>query len=276
MQKANLVLSLFALILLVVVYFSSREPESVEQSILFSSQLSQYSTIMIERRGEQPIFFSKVNQDWQVQYAQNSLLSASEWKLQQLVKNLALRDYETLEQVSDYSQFDLEQPLITLTLDEKKVRFGNTNPISRKRYVGIDGDVYLIKDDVYRHVIGEWFEYVDKTLFGKDQKIASVEFNQSRLIRTDDGRWEHSLPQADLSMDQIQAYIDAWQFAEAVNLAEYQTKPSTSNVKIGFSDGTSRQFIGRVENDRLILVDPLHMLEYHFSNTASRQLAQFQ
>jgi hypothetical protein len=276
MQKTNIFLGLVAVLLLLLILVINQEPAQQQSPSLVSPQLNEYSTVQIQTRGETPVTLTKRAGVWFIEGLAGGKLVASQWKLQQLLKHIAVNDYERVAGVKELDEFGLVQPIVVLKLDSNEIAFGNTNPLSRKRYILMNSKVYLIKDDIYRHVIADWVEFVDKTLIPEDKKITGIEVSGNQLVHSKPGGWVFSPPKPKSSMDAIQAYVDAWQFAEAIKVNEYKNKALSMSVQLDFSDSSEKVFSAYLENGSLVLVDQQNMLEYVFSKSASAQLTQFQ
>lgn len=278
MRLTNSLLAVFALSLLALVFFSSRDAELPEQPAIFSPGLDNYQVIEIKRQGEPTLVCRREQGQWLIQHTtENTLtLQANLWKLKQIIDNLSKTNYLPIEGELEYSQFDLQQPLVTLKIDNREIGFGNTNPINRKRYISIDGKVYLIKDDVYRHVIDDWYEFVAKSLFNEKKKTTSITINNVKAVRSKDSHWTLQATNHKPGIDQIQSFIDAWQHTQATIVTTAEKRDFDITIDITFEDGDTRHYPATKEHDALIVFDQSSKLEYHFSTAATIQLLQFQ
>ena len=278
MRLTNSLLAVFALSLLALIFFSSRDAELPEQPVIFSPGLDNYQVIEIERRGEPTLVCRREQGQWLIQHTAEStlVLQANLWKLKQIIDNLSKTNYLPVEGELEYSQFDLQQPLVMLKLDNREIGFGNTNPINRKRYISIDDKVYLIKDDVYRHVIDDWYEFIAKSLFDENKKMTSITINNVKAVRSKDLNWTLQAANHQPRMDQIQSFIDAWQHTQATVVTTAEKRNFNFTIDISFEDGDTRHYPAINEHDALILFDQRSKLEYHFSTAATKQLLQFQ
>ena len=278
MRLTNILLATFALLLLAVIYFSGRVADVPVQQLTFSPGLDNYQVIEIKREGETALIFHREHQAWSIQHTQegNTPLQANLWKLKQIVDSLSQTNFMALDGELDYAQFNLHQPLVVLQLDNRKISFGNTNPINRKRYIAIDNKVYLIKDDVYRHVIDDWYEFVAKSLFDESKKITSIIINDVKAVLSKDHHWTLHAANKKVEQDKLQAFIDAWQHTQAVLLTTAEKRNYNFAIDITFEDGDIFRYQAARENDTLIVFDQNSMLEYHFSTASTKQLLQFQ
>ena len=178
MRLTNILLAILAAVLLVLIYFSMGDVKAPVRQQMFSSDLNSYQTIEIKRQGEPTLICRREQGLWRIDHAglAGVMLRANEWKLQQIVDQLSRVEYRALDGSLDYAQFDLKQPLVVLTLDGREIGFGNTNPINRNRYISLENRVYLIKDDVYRHVIDDWYEFVDKAFIDNKEDRSGARF----------------------------------------------------------------------------------------------------
>ena len=278
MRLTNSLLAVFALSLLAIIFFSSRDAELPEQPVIFSPGLDNYQVIEIRRQGEPTLICRREQGRWGIQHTAEStlILQANLWKLKQIIDNLSKTNYLSIEGELEYSQFDLQQPLVMLKLDNREIGFGNTNPINRKRYISIDDKVYLIKDDVYRHVIDDWYEFVSKSLFDENKKITYIAINNMKAVRSKDSHWALQATNHKPGKDQIQTFIDAWQNTQAALVTTAEKRDFNFAIDISFEDGDTRHYIATNEHDTLIVFDQRSKLEYHFSTTSTKQLLQFQ
>lgn len=232
--------------------------------------------IHIQSSGQPGIELKKVADHW-LMLAPFSV-SANRERIAQLLKITQAKSLAAypMNQV-DTRQVQLDEPMLTLTLDDVSLRFGNTEPLGGSRYVQVGNDVHLITDR-YSHLARTATGLVNPTLLDNDTKITGLHLPTLDL-KLDDGRWR--LANIDTAHqpnpDHIQRLLDEWRYARALEIQPL-APPSTSSdsrppttIDVVTTSGT-RQFILRQDEDEVVLQRPDLGLQYHFSREGGQRL----
>ena len=87
----------------------------------------------------------------------------------------------------DLKQIGLDPPERVITLNDRRIELGGTDPIESRRYVRLDGTVMLIDDPVSAAFDREYHDLVSKELFAAGEEIVGLELPGMTLARGDAG-----------------------------------------------------------------------------------------
>lgn len=173
---------------------------------------------------------------------------------------------------ADLRQLRLEQPQYRLQLDNIKLAFGTTEPLSGNRYVQLDDSVHLILDRYSYLMQGSAEDFIDSRLLPENPALVAIELPGLSLKRDADG-WHLVAPlageNAPASADRINQLVDNWRYARALKVRRMdngQPGPAGQALVIGLQ-GQARPIVFslRQNSDEIIFQRPALGLQYHFS-----------
>jgi hypothetical protein len=93
-----------------------------------------------------------------------------------------------IEDVKDYGQYGLEDPICTINLSTAnqsyEILLGNYSEMDAQRYVSIgDGNVYLVKDDPLNYYKAELKDLIDNDDPPKFKDVAEIHFSGAETYR---------------------------------------------------------------------------------------------
>ena len=226
LKKTNIFLFIILSILGLVVLNLQNETETVSRTLL-TIDPSQIQTIHIETP-ENRIFLLKVDKHWKIDLGMNNarkLLHADKWRIEQLLSLTQQADFELVNSV-DYHKFGLATPHASVQFNDIKVIYGNNHDISRRRYIQIGQQIFLIRDKIYRHLIEETSQYLSKSLIPPDVEIGAILTPTISVIRNNQ-HWQAIPPM--LSTDMLQIFLNEWRLATA-HRVEFGNAPATAEV----------------------------------------------
>jgi hypothetical protein len=102
----------------------------------------------------------------------------------------------TIEEVEDYGQYGLDDPICTIHLataeQAYEILLGNYSEMDAQRYVSIgDGNVYLVKDDPLNYYDADLNDVIDNDETPKLENVAEIRFSGAetyRIIYDEDSR----------------------------------------------------------------------------------------
>lgn len=191
--------------------------------------------LRIERDGAAPIALERKAQDWimtaPVRMPANAFRVETVLQLAQAESHARL-DAATLR----LAEFQLDPPRARLWLDDVELAFGAAEPLSGRRYVRVGDSVHLISDTVYFDLIGEFTAFADSALLAPDSRLTQLDLPAMRLVRLHEGGWMQAPnraqvpPEPEVSMDMINALLDAWRHARAIQVRPYAAPADRSVV----------------------------------------------
>lgn len=278
-------LALFAaaavLVLLVVYQPGLDKPRPVERLSPLSP--AAITHIRIERSAGVPITLEKSAAGWSMTAPVR--LPANTFRVEALLAVAQAESHARLDAASlRLAEFRLDRPRARLWLDATEFAFGDTEPLSGRRYVRTGNSVQLITDTVYFDLIGEFTAFADGALLAPEARLTQLDLPALRLVRLREGGWIQApnraqLPLApEVSMDMINALLDAWRHARAIQVRPYAA-PEGKNVESddrviirleGAEQPLRFDVVSRAPE--LVLARADLGVEYHFPATAAEQL----
>lgn len=272
----NLVLALALAGLIALAIYEPGKDDKPAVATLTQLEPGKIQKIHIQLAGQPSIELEKIAGHWQMLTPFS--VSANQERISQLLKITQANSLAAypMDQV-DARQLKLDESMLTLTLDDVSLRFGNTAPLGGSRYVQVGQRVHLITDR-YSHLVRTAIDLVSPTLLDKGTKITGLHLPTLDL-NLDDGHWRLKNTDAahQPNPDNIQGLFDEWRYARALDIQPL-VPPSPSKgsqpsptIEVVTESGT-RQFVMQQTKDELVLQRPDLGLQYHFSREGGQRL----
>lgn len=273
----NLVLAGAVIVLAVVAMLEpGRTPEPGGEK-LTPSPPQQVNKIEIKRADNTTIALERTGQ-WRVRFTRNGkpfTHDADEWKVNAILQLASAEASQCFDvDAGNLAKYGLDTPRATVSFDETVYTVGDTNPLSKQRYVLLNERVCLIADVAYTHLIGLPADYISRGLFPDNTKIVSLQLPDLKLVKTSDGRWDVDPAPQNVSADAAQQLVDEWQYAQALTVEESTNTSSGKRVRVTTSDGAEIEFEA-VANDNGCFLNRRDLgLRYRFTKNAETRLFQ--
>lgn len=162
--------------------------------------------------------------------------------------------------------FRLDAPRLTVRLDDVEVAFGDTEPLSGRRYVMVGATVYLIDDTLFHQLTGGTHTFVARQLLPADSRIESLILPAHTITRSDGGDWVVTPEQPDLSQDDVVALIDEWLRAQAIRVGPAEMEDAGASVTVQLAGAPAPLRFALLAHDaEWLLVRPDLGIRYHFT-----------
>lgn len=232
-------------------------------------QTNQINTIEIHHLDRQ-VLLNKINEQWVMTKPIN--IPANTFRVNTLLKFLNIstdNGYDT--NALQLSKYGLEKPATSIRFSNNThstvFEFGITHPVNKKRYVKNDGHMHLIEDNFYPLVSSQIGTLISHRLLPDNANIISLQLPQ-QVISKNHNTWQLEPDNSSLSTDDIHAFVEEWQRAQAFGAHNYlPRKPlATINVRyISNSDTHNASFDITDVDPWLIIARPELDIEYHFN-----------
>jgi len=166
---------------------------------------------------------------------------------------------------NDLAQYELEPPQAVVRFNQETLLIGGTDPVARKRYVLVADQVHLIDDSWFSQIFGEPAAWVDPRPLTGAQRLTAI-ILPAATWRMEAGRWRRSPPAPMLSADAGPALADAWRYARALAVSEYDgTLEWGDTITVHVADvPTPLRFRLARGEDALFLARPDLGVQYRF------------
>jgi hypothetical protein len=277
MNRRNLLniglLALVGLLLLLVLYEPGIE-KPVAPPTLLSLDKGAITQITIRRDGQQEIELrlEEGGQWWMVQPLRHA---ADPFRIDSLLRISTINSLGRFSVPPEkLAAYRLESPPVTLILNgETTIAFGDSTPLDQRRYVMVNGQVHLISDTLYYHLIGSFPTFLRRQLLDEGSGIDALTL-PGLTIRWQEGRWRLEPDPAHYSADQVTQLIDHWKLASALEIKPYDGKggePITLTLR---DTGQPLELLITSRQPDLVLARPELGIQYHFDAATAAQLLQ--
>lgn len=268
-MKSRLLLNLLLLVCVSLVasyiFFSTSKPDT---SMLSTLEIDSIEKIVISRPSRY-IEFRKNNQDWYMTKPYE--IKAHNFRVNHILKILNQISNENYEaDTLDLSQYKLDPANASLYFNDHEIRFGNTNPVSGKRYLLSDNQVHLLFEDVYTLISAQATSFIDLNLIDTNSLINQIKTTEWNITRsTDDGI---TTPDS-ISQVSAEQLFQHWQTAEAFAVHKYLKRKQLGQIEVTLND---RVIIFEISDDDpwLILARPDLGIEYHLDSAFKLKLLE--
>lgn len=220
----NLLLFIAALSLAAVIYFSEESKQS-ELARLSNIEPSTITAISI-RHNKNATKISKNNNQWLITKPVD--IDANNFRINSLLELLNApvhNKYSTSE--VNLKSIGLDQAETTISLDDKLITFGITNPATGLRYIKLDNHVYTIEDVFYPLISSNFSTLVSLNLLPATAEITKLILPNQTIQKDNNGFWASNTT---ITADNINRIIDGWQQQQAFGVHQYYDR-SSSNIK---------------------------------------------
>ncbi|MDA1106812.1 MAG: DUF4340 domain-containing protein [Proteobacteria bacterium] len=271
-----------ALLVLVVIYLPglNNAPPLPKLTTLVPASITH---LRIERDGAAPIMLEKQAQDWIMTAPVR--MPANTFRVETVLQVAQAESHARLDAATvRLAEFKLDKPRARLWLGTTELAFGATEPLNGRRYVRVGDSVHLISDTVYFDLIGEFTAFADSALLAPGSRLTQIDLPALRLVRVGEGGWMQAPnraqvpPETGVSMDRVNALLDAWRRARAIQVRPYVTPASAGaepeNMIFVHLEGAEQplrfDIVSRAPG--LVLARADLGVQYHFPAAASGQL----
>lgn len=268
----NLLLVLAALALLWFLQRPPTEPTHVPR--LTQIDPASIQNIRLLRAGEETILLRREGEGWQLLAPRP--LPANGVRIESLLKIPQQPYYGNFPAGElDLRSIGLQPSRVTLELDDLRLEFGDTDPLSHRRYVRIGDSVYLIEDKNFYSLAAKLSGFISLRLLRPDDELISVDLPGTKLSRRGQG-WHIEGEQTAKSGDDPQRLAQTWQSASAleVEVAEQLDQKGHERITLGRRDKPPLRLVIIRRRPDLILWRPDLGLRYRFTEHQAKQMLQ--
>lgn len=255
----NLALLVVLGVLVSVVVF---RPDATTEKITKLTELNKtaVNSILLHREGMADIQLEKHNGAWSMTAPFHYL--ANDFKVDNLLQLINAPSHAQYELTPpDLAKYGLDKPRAVVTLNgDQHLIFGSTEPLQQQRYLRYHNTLHLITDTFYYQVAAPATAFLNHTLIPGGTNITKIVVPKL-TAELHEGKWTATPTPKELSADQITAFIDAWRFAQALQVAPYDGKPITPTIKIYRQGESSPLEFGAFirGNDYVLVRNDLHL-----------------
>lgn len=224
--------------------------------------------IKIEKAGQPPIEFEMRSGIWFMTRPFSA--RGDHLKITALLEILSARSPQRFT-ADHLERYELDKPLLTLTLDNQAFRFGTVNPLSQAQYINTDNAVYMIPTRFFAGALTQPSDFSSKKLLAENEIPTGFDFPDQKFTRTN-GTWTSSPVNAKLTQDQLNSFAEEWRMASALISQPYDQSKAMDEFTIHLANGKAISVKTLKRQPELILLRSDENLQYHFSQEVAKRL----
>lgn len=230
-------------------------------------------SLTITREGQDPVHLQRRGEHWWL--TAPLTLPANGFKVDSV---LDLLDAPSQGRVATsdegLARFGLAPPKAAVDFAGTVVTLGDTEPLDGLRYVAVDGEVHLVRDRFYHHLLATAAGFADLAPLGPDARIERFDLGDGVLLERDDTGWRVRGGPGDLSADVPARLADAWRNARALGVEDRREPlPDGRTVGVWLAGGKDPVQFRVFEEDGDTLLARLDQgVQYRFTAAAGREL----
>lgn len=264
----NVGLLVFIVLLSATVFFSDTK---TEPEIVFLSNIDrkEITNIQVIRKNLDDFVFNKQGEDWYM-HAPLKVL-ANNARINAMLRILKARSYGQLNPKDiDLKRFELDDPKITIKLNEHVFQFGNTDAIDQRRYILFNDTIYITNDSLYAQLTTNAAFFADLKLLPADIEITSITFPENKIEKVT-GQWQLQT-QMNINPEQLKRIAFSWQEAAAISASKYTTQNNQPTITIASSNHVSIKFNIVSTEPNIVLGRKDLGIQYHLGSDEADKL----
>lgn len=223
-MKSSILLFLAVVCLSLILYF---EPglEQPERAYLTSLKSEQIQNISIQRKGLESIELEKSSFGWFM--TKPFQLAANPLRLGTITALAEKRSFSSFPTAGKSLQkYQLDDPLIIVNLDDTKITIGAEETIHQLRYAMLDDTIHLIDGKSYYQLRANLDSFISLSLLPPGAQIKSIKLS-SWILTVEQGDWQLTPSDADISADSISTLLQHWKNAQALRIKILKNNSAT-------------------------------------------------
>jgi len=173
---------------------------------------------------------------------------------------------------TDLGRFQLDSPLLRLTLNDQEFSFGTQNTLTGEVYVATNGGVHLVAPSYLVYSMKMPADFAARAFLAEEEKLAGFEFADLKLSQNSDGKWLTSPARPNWSQDDINRWVDEWRHASSLVTQPYDGTHSQESFTLRLGDGKLIPCKILRRDPELVLLREDEKLQYHFPAEIGKRL----
>lgn len=261
----NLFLSAVVAVLGTLLWLNPAPKETTHP--LSSLKAEAVKQIRIEKPDQPPLTLEKSGDRWRITAPFSTRADSA--RIGRLLGLLSASSTERFT-ATDLARFELDHPLLSLTLGGQRFDFGAINPLNQQQYVATGGSVYLIDPRLAVDAYAKSFDLADKKLLAENEQPTGFDLPELKLERDGNGKW--NAPQ--FGQDSLNRFADEWKNAYALLVQPYDGSKPLRSLRLRFADGRTVNLAVLQEQPDFVLLREDEKLQYHFPPELKTHLLQ--
>ncbi|MDD5240323.1 MAG: DUF4340 domain-containing protein [Sulfuricella sp.] len=225
--------------------------------------------ITIEKPGQAAIVLQRTPSGWRLSAPFTA--RADEEMVKRVLEITAATSLQRFP-ATDLGRFQLDQPLLRLTLNGQEIRFGTQNPLTGDVYAATNGGVYPIAPRYLAHALKIPADFAARALLAEYEKPVGFDFADLTFKQRDDGKWLSTPTNTNWSQDELNRWVDEWRHASSLLTQPYDGTPAQESLALRLRDGKTISCKILRHEPELVLLREDEKLQYHFPADIGKRL----
>jgi hypothetical protein len=263
-------LGLLGLIVILIIFVLNDGQETgKELQRLSTIDKNTIKQIQVFRKDLNNFQFDKKDNGWFLtspqQYRANSA------RINAMLRMLEVESHAQLNPAEiDLKQLSLEDPIVTMKLNDHEFQFGNTDAIDQRRYVLFQNKIHLTNDSLYQQLMANAAFFADPNLIPDSFKISSIEYPDNILKQVDE-QWQLETLM-DIKPDQLKRIPFNWENALAISAEPFKQPEAAATIKINSTDNKQIQYVIVSKEPHLVLGRKDLGIQFHMGSDETNKL----
>lgn len=197
----------------------------------------------LAHRGQPAVILDRTDAGWQMRqpYAVAANATVVQGVLDAL-RNPAEAVYPAAK--VDPQQSGLAKPSLVVTINDRKLTFGGSEPVNHWQYLKSGDRVLMVNALSFYKLRHTAADYVGRQLLPDNAQIQQITIPSHILQKSDQG-WSLTPDDPAISADAIQGLVDAWKQAQATNIDKFDPADApkvSGQVEIQLASGKPLEF----------------------------------
>lgn len=264
----NLALAALVAVLILLVWL---KPKPMTQTQFKLSNLASASVnrIVLDKPGQPEIVLQKTPAGWLLSAPFQARAEGP--AVERLLEILAASSLQRFP-ATDLGRFQLDTPLLRLTLNDQEFSFGTQNTLTGEVYVATNGGVHPVAPSYLTYAMKMPADFSAHALLAEEEKLAGFEFADLRLSQNSEGKWSVSPALPNWSQDDINRWVDEWRHASSLVTQPYDDTPAQESFTLRLGDGKLIPCKILRREPELVLLREDEKLQYHFPAEIGKRL----
>ncbi len=264
----NLGLLSLTVILTIFVLSDDQETEK-ELQRLSTIDKNSIKQIQVFRKDLDNFQFDKKDKDWFLTSPQQ--YRANKARINAMLRMLEVESHAQLNPIDiDLKQLGLDNPIVTMKLNDHVFQFGNTDAIDQRRYVLFQNEIHLTNDSLYQQLLTNVAFFADPDLIPDGFKISSIEYPDNILEHVDE-QWQLRML-LDIKPEQLKRIPFNWENAQAISAEPFKQPEEAATIKINSTENKQIKYVIVEKEPHLVLGRKELGIQFHMGSDETSKL----
>lgn len=257
------------IVILIIIFLSDGQETEKELQRLSTIDKNTIKQIQVFRKDLDNFQFDKKDNDWFLTSPQQ--YRANKARINAMLRMLEVESHAQLNPADvDLKQLGLDNPIVTMKLNDHEFQFGITDAIDQRRYILFQNKIHLTNDSLYQQLMTNAAFFADPNLIPDGFKISSIEYPNNILEHVDE-QWQLRTLM-DIKPEQLKRIPFNWENAQAISAEPFKRPEKAATIKINSSENKQIQYVIVDKEPHLVLGRKDLGIQFHMGSDETNKL----